>query len=362
MPTHMNVTRTRLYHGADGLNSAGLAATLAGAFETPVSEFFTRSHAPPPIIDVASWRLVVDGLVNRPLSLSLDELRQFPRREVMATLLCAGLRRNELLTVAPLPGELPWGAEPAGNARWSGVSLRDVLDAAGLSSDAGHIEFTGLDAVQRHGSTFGFGGSITRDKAQDADVLLAFEQNGESLTAEHGFPVRTMVPGWVGARSVKWLGRITASREPSANYFQTKAYRVRRDIDPAHPTDVTTGTPLAEMNLNAVIVFPALREAVSAGAVTVRGWAVGAAGAPVTAVEVSVDDGANWLPAELSAERARWSWTLWQATVMLPVGEHRVVVRAHDDTGVPQPSSLQEAWNVKGYMNNAWHRVDVQAL
>ncbi|MES3035585.1 MAG: sulfite oxidase [Gemmatimonadota bacterium] len=361
MPTHMNLIETRLHHGTDGLNSAGVPASLAGTFETPLDEFFTRSHAAPPRIDAASWRLVVDGLVARPLSLSLDDLHRFTRREVTATLLCAGLRRNELLSVAPLPGELPWGPEPAGNARWSGVSLRDVLDAAGLSEDAAHIEFTGLDAVERHGSTFGFGGSITREKAQDGDVLLALTQNGEPLRAEHGFPVRTLVPGWIGARSVKWLGRITASREPSSNYFQTKAYRVRREPDPERPTDVTTGTPLAEMNLNAVIADPAPGDRVAAGAVTVRGWAVGAAGAQVTAVEVSLDDGATWQPATLSDERARWSWTLWQATVTLPAGVHQVVVRAHDTTGTPQPSALREAWNVKGYMNNSWHRVDVIA-
>ena len=357
----MSVTETRLHHGSDGLNSAGLTATIAGVFETPVTEFFTRSHAPPPAIDAASWRLVVDGLVARPLSLALDDLRQFTRRDVTATLLCAGLRRNELLSVAPLPGELPWGVEPAGNARWSGVSLRDVLAAAGLPGEAAHIEFTGLDAVQRHGNTFGFGGSISVEKAQEDDVLLAFEQNGEPLRPEHGFPVRTLVPGWIGARSVKWLGRITASREPSTNYFQSKAYRVLRDPDPERPTDVTTGIPLAEMNLNAVIVDPAPGEKVSVGEVTVRGWAIGAAGAPVTAVELSVDGGATWQAALLSAERSRWSWTLWHATVSLPTGSHHLVVRAHDLTGVPQPATLHDAWNVKGYMNNSLHRVMVIA-
>ena len=357
----MTVTETRVHHGADGLNSAGCAATLAATFVTPVADFFTRSHAAPPSIDAGSWRLAVDGLVTQPLSLSLDDLRQFTRREVTATLLCAGLRRNELLSVAPLPGELPWGPEPAGNARWSGVPLREVLDAAGVSADAAHIEFTGLDAVTRLGTTFGFGGSITVGKARDADVLLAFEQNGAPLRAEHGFPVRTLVPGWIGARSVKWLGRITASREPSPNYFQTRAYRVCRTPDPDRPTDVTAGTPLAEMNLNAVIVEPAPGGHVTAGTVTVRGWAIGAAGAPVTSVELSVDDGDSWLPAILSTERARWSWTLWQATVTLPTGVHRLAVRAHDATGVAQPSALRDAWNVKGYMNNSWHRMVVVA-
>ncbi len=353
---------TRLRHDPDGLNSAGDPSVVARTLETPVEHFFTRSHARPPVVDVATWRLEVDGCVERPLSLSLDELRQFERREVTATLLCAGLRRNELLQVAPLPGELPWGPEPAATARWTGVALRDVLDAAGVTDETQHIGFTGLDAVERHGHTFGFGGSITLDKARDVDVLLAFEQNGDVLRIEHGFPVRMIVPGWIGARSVKWLGRITALQAPSDNYFQTKAYRIQRDIDPANPTDVSGGTPLSATNLNAVMLEPAADAVLAAGTVTLRGWAVGAAGAPITSVEYSVDDGASWNSATLLAERTRWSWTQWTAEVQLAPGAHSLLVRAHDTTGVPQPSRLADVWNAKGYMNNSWHLVGLTVV
>jgi sulfite oxidase len=346
-------------HDPEGLNSAGHPSVVAAASETPLDHFFTRSHASPPVIDTATWRLVVDGMVERPLALSLADLRQLPQHQVSATLLCAGLRRNELLQVAPLPGELPWGPEPASTARWSGVSLRQVLAMAGVAEEARHIGFTGLDAVTRHGSTFGFGGSISYAKADDPDVLLALEQNGEPLRLAHGFPLRALVPGWIGARSVKWLGRITALREPSENYFQTKAYRVQRDIDPERPTDVSGGTPLAEMNLNAVMLEPAAGAMLPSGAVTLRGWAVGAAGAAITAVEYSLDDGNSWALATLSPQRSRWTWTQWQASVVLQAGAHRLVVRAHDDTAVPQPMRLEDVWNAKGYMNNAWHRVRV---
>jgi len=349
----------RTTHDADGLNSAGHPSVVARSFATPIEHFFIRSHAPPPVIDTATWRLVVDGLVEQPLSLSLDDLRQLPQRQVSATLLCAGLRRNELLQVAPLPGELPWGPEPASTAQWSGVSLRDVLTLAGVADDARHIGFTGLDAVTRQGSTFGFGGSISVGKADDPDVLIALEQNGAPLRPVHGFPLRALVPGWVGARSVKWLGRITALRAPSENYFQTKAYRIQRDIDPERPTDVSGGTPIAEMNLNAVMLEPADGATLLSGACTLRGWAVGAAGAPITAVEYSLDDGESWAPATLSAQRSRWTWTQWQASVTLPAGAQVLLVRAHDATTVPQPSRLEDVWNAKGYMNNAWHRVRI---
>lgn len=352
----------RIVHDAEGLNTAGDLSVVAASLVTPVEQFYTRSHAPPPVIDAAAWRLVVDGLCARPLTLSLDALRQFPRREVTATLLCAGLRRNELLQVAPLPGELPWGPEPAATGHWTGVSLRDVLDAAGVSDDARHISFTGLDAVQRHGQTFGFGGSITVEKARDADVLLAYEQNGEPLRAAHGFPVRVMVPGWIGARSVKWLGRITALREPSDNYFQTKAYRIQTVVDPASPTDVSRGEPLSAINLNAVMLQPTHGAVVAGGALTICGWAVGASGAEVTAVEYSLDDGTTWASAQISPDRTRWSWTRWSASITVASGPQQIVVRAHDSSGVPQPAHLRDAWNAKGYMNNSWHRVQITVI
>jgi sulfite oxidase len=353
---------SRTFHDPERLNSAGPLTELARAHETPMASFFTRSHAAPPDVDVATWRLRVHGLVQTPLSLSLDDLHQFPQRTVTATLLCAGLRRRELLELGPLPGELPWGPEAAATARWTGVSLRDVLQAAGVDGAAAHLEFTGLDAVVRRGETFGFGGSISVEKAADPDVLIALRMNDAPLPIQHGFPARTIVPGWIGARSVKWLHRITAATEPSANYFQTKAYRVLRVADPERPGDVTSGAPLSEIPLNAVILDPFAGQVCAAGtALTMRGWAIGTAGRAITRVEVSADDAASWQPAQLAADRDRWSWTRWSATVTVPPGEHTLVVRADDGGGVPQPVWPRDAWNVKGYLNNAWHRVRVIA-
>jgi sulfite oxidase len=283
-----------------------------------------------------------------------------PRREVAATLVCAGLRRSELLQVAPLPGELPWGPEAASHAHWAGVALRDVLHAAGVTPSARHIEFTGLDAVERRGQQFGFGGSITVEKAMEPDVLLAFEMNGQPLAPAHGFPVRTIVPGWIGARSVKWLGRVSAVRDESQNYFQKAAYRVLHTPDPSRPGDVAAGTALSHIALNSVFLQPMPGDVVRAGtAFTARGWAVGAEGSEVTAVECSTDGGATWVRAQLSGGRARWSWTHWHASLVLPAGRHALIVRATDALGHSQPDDLARVWNVKGYANNAWHRVEV---
>jgi sulfite oxidase len=346
---------------AEGWNAGPVPELLALQVLTPAALLYIRSHAPTPAVDPATWRLRVGGLVRRPLELTLEDLRSdFPRHDLTATLVCAGLRRTELFAVRPVPGELPWGVEAVGTGWWAGVALADVLAAAGVGDGAAHVEFTGLDAVQRDGDQFGFGGSIPLEKALSQEVLLAFELNGAPLPPEHGFPVRVVVPGYYGARSVKWLGEIRVRREPSANYFQVKAYRVQREPDPADPRDVRGGTPLGELSLNSAILWPGPDTPVPAGQVTVKGWAYSGAERPVARVEVSGDAGHHWVEAELSGE-GPWAWRLWRTVLTLSPGRHTLVVRAFDAAGRGQPEHLTEVWNVKGYGNNAWHRVSLSA-
>jgi sulfite oxidase len=357
----MTTDGRKLVHDAEGLNTA-VWPVRADRVVTPVDQFFTRSHAPVPRIDPTDWRLEVDGLVDRPRSFSLEELRgTFPRRSVTATLVCAGLRRDEFLSLGPLPGELPWGPEAVSTGEWTGVALCDLLRAVGVGERARHVQFIGLDEVERHGHRFGFGGSIDLAKALSAEVLLASELNGAPLPAVHGFPIRVVVPGWIGARSVKWLGRITLAEEPSMNYFQSKAYRVQRELNPRDPRDVSAGVAMSVVPLNAVILDPTPDGVVPAGRVRVRGWAMGSEGRPPTAVEVSPNDGEDWVAARVAVEGAAWTWSLWEATLELARGRHTLAARATDGTGATQPRTLGETWNVKGYGNNAWHRVAIRA-
>src|SRR2546425_8901649 len=138
-------------------------------------------------------------MVQFPLDLSLDELRAtFHEAQVMATLQCAGHRRKELAALRPIPGEIPWSADAMGTAIWRGVPLREVLLAAGMVPGAGHVAFLGLDTRERGDELFGFGGSIPIDKAMSAETLLAYEMNGEPLPLLHGFPLRAIVPGYIG--------------------------------------------------------------------------------------------------------------------------------------------------------------------
>src|SRR4051794_14208337 len=321
----------RFSRDAGGL-TPGTGPGPAGNFTPPAEDFYTRSHAPIPAIDPNLWRLEVGGLVQRPLSFRLADLERFPRQEITATLVCAGLRRDEF---GPLPGELPWGAEPAGTGRWSGFALRDVLHAASIADSAAYVELVGLDRVDRHGQQFGFGGSVDLAKAISPEVLLATHLNDAPLSPEHGFPLRAVVPGWIGARSVKWLGRISLLQDPSTNYFQTRAYRVQRKLDPSDPRDVSGGVALSRVLVNSVILQPVADQIVPASRVTVQGWALGTEGRRLSSVELSVNGGREWMPVRLG-ETSDWSWTLWRREVSLTPGAHTLVVRATDSAGDTQ--------------------------
>jgi sulfite oxidase len=319
---------------------------LAQAQITPLELFFVRNHGNVPLLNPATHHLTIEGLVEYPLSLTLSDLAALEPVEITAALQCAGNRRDELAAVAPIPGELPWTAAAISNAVWGGVRLGDVLAQAGITSAAAHVAFTGLDAVTREGQTFGFGGSIPLAKALDPETLLVTHMNGEPLPPLHGAPLRVLVPGYLGARSVKWLGAITVQAEPSANYFQRKAYTVH-------------GEMLGENAPNSVICWPLKDSQHLAGTLSVMGYALNG-GDPIQRVEVSADDGRTWHMAHfLDESTSRWAWRLWSVTVEVMPGEQQLIARAFDSAGRTQPRETEPLWNVKGYANNAWHRIRI---
>jgi len=172
-------------------------------------DYVVRGHGEVPEVDPAAWRLRVHGLVERELELSLSTLREaFREREVTATLQCAGNRRAGLMAIRDIPGEAPWGPGATGTATWTGVALADVLALARPLREAGHVGFAGTDLCSEAKPAQRFGGSIPLDKACRPEVLLVWAMNGEPLPLVHGAPLRVIVPGYIGARSVKWLARI----------------------------------------------------------------------------------------------------------------------------------------------------------
>jgi sulfite oxidase len=290
----------------------------------------------------------------------MEDLYGLPRVEVVAVLQCAGNRRDGLIEVAPIPGETPWGAGAIGNANWAGVPLREVLSKAGIGEEASHAAFVGLDEVEGEDGSVNYGSSIPLQKALSPEVILAYEMNGEPLPREHGFPLRVVAPGFIGARSVKWLSGVTLRDAPSDNPYQAREYRLFPPGVTAETVDYSEGLMLGELQVDAAICEPEEGEVLNAGTVDVRGYAVAGGGRSVERVDISSDGGSTWVQASLSEGADEpWAWSLWEANLELGPGEHRIVARALDSSAGTQPATAEEVWNFKGYANNSWHGVRV---
>jgi sulfite oxidase len=346
-------------HGEEPFN----AETGLDSLTDPVTDadaFYVRNHGPVPHIDHGAWRLRVDGMVERDLSLSLETLREaFPQRTVTATLQCAGNRRAGLIAVREIPGEAPWGPGATGTATWTGVALADVLALAAPVADASDVGFEGADLSPEAKPVQQFGGSIPLDKAARPEVLLAWAMNGEPLPPVHGAPLRVVVPGYIGARSVKWLERIELRGRPWLGYFQHVVYRLL-------PADGTVGPgmgmPLGLIALNSDVLSPREGATVAAGPIEARGYAFAGGDRYVARVDVSIDGGTSWTQAELLEDLGRWAWRHWRITLDLVPGAHELLVRAWDSSAATQPDAEAALWNPKGYVNNASPRVHVRAI
>jgi sulfite oxidase len=319
-----------------------------------------RNHGPVPDVDTATFRLRVDGLVDTPLELSLDDLRdgRFAAREELATLQCAGNRRADLIAVRDIPGEAPWGPGATGTAAWRGVALADVLAAAGPRAEATDVAFVGADTAAEADPPQRFAGSIPRLKAERREVLLAWAMNGAPLPPVHGAPLRVVVPGWIGARSVKWLERIEVRAAPWDGHFQSTAYRL---LPPGAEPAPGVGVELGEVAVNSDVLEPDDGARVPAGRLEVRGYAFAGGERRVVRVDVSVNGGRSFVEAELLDDLGRWAWRLWRVDVDLAPGEHELVSRAWDSAGGTQPERAATVWNPKGYVNSAAARVRVVA-
>ena len=352
-----------IVHSKEPYNAEPRLDRLRASMTTGRADFYVRSHGNTPKLDEAEHRLRVDGQVATPLTLSMVELRQrFPQRSVTAVMQCAGNRRADMQPVKPTSGD-PWAPGAIGNAEWTGVSLADVLRAAGAGKGSKlHVAFEASDeVVMPKEGRFTYGASIPMDKAMSEEVLLAYAMNGAPLAPEHGFPLRVVVPGYAGVRSPKWLTTITVQEKPSDNHMQARDYKLVPSDVTEETVDWDKGITINDMPLNSAICEPAPRSELKAGRTLLRGYAIATARA-ITRVDVSMNGGRAWIQAQLEHDAASpWSWTFWSATVDLPKGEHELVVRAWDAAGQTQPALPDDTWNFKGYLSAAWHRVLVFA-
>ncbi len=323
-------------HRAHPLNCETSIPALIGGVVMPNAHFYVRNHFQIPDLDASTWRLEVNGVVERPLTLSLSQLRALQSDTRVVTLECAGNGRSML--DPSVPGE-QWGLGAVSTAEWTGVPLIEVLDRAGVKQSARSVVFRGADSgtVEGRKGTDRFERSLEIDQVGDAGALLAFAMNGEALPVQHGYPLRLIVPGWYAVASVKWLTHIEVTGEPFDGYFQVDKYHV-------------DGEPVTLQHVRSLIVEPGPDQAVDRGDVAIRGVAWSGA-APIARVDVSVDGG-QCQQATLVGDRHRHRWQWWElATRFEEAGVRSVRARATDLAGRVQPD--RGRWNRLGYGNNA---------
>ena len=341
-------------------------------FVTPSELFFVRNHLPVPVVDEKDFSLEIQGEGVKGIKLSLEDLKtKFKPHKVSVTLQCAGNRRSQMNNIKPVRG-LNWTSTAISNAEWEGVLLRDVLQHAGIDvndpeSDIQHIQFEGLDIDPTKSP---YGASIPSYKAFDpsSDILLAYSMNGKPLPRDHGYPLRVVVPGVVGARNVKWLSKIVASKDESPSHWQQNDYKGFSPNIDWHNVDFKSAPAIQESPVTSAICMPKNGSTVheSDEDIVIEGYAYSGGGRGIIRVDVSIDSGKTWHTAKLKQAdqplNRMWSWSLWRAEVPIPEdhnGKVEVCCKAVDSSYNTQPEDVGAVWNLRGVLNNSWHRVSL---
>ena len=326
---------------------------------TPNDAFFVRYHLAgiPLEIDPDTFTVEVKGKVDKPLKLSLAELKRMPSVEIVAVNECSGNSRG-FFEPRVAGGQLGDGA--MGNARWKGVSLKAVLDRAGVQKDARQATFNGLDGPIVN-KTPDFVKALDIDQARNGEVMLAYSMNGQDLPFLNGFPLRLVVPGYYGTYWVKHLSEITVIDSVFDGYWMKTAYRIPdNDCNCTEPgTPPKTTIPIGRLTVRSFITSVGDGAKVAAGQpITLKGIAFDG-GTGIKEVAVSTDDGKSWTPAKLGQDLGKYSFREWQLPVTLTAGPHELKVRATNNGGQTQP--MKPLWNPAGYLRNVVETTRVTA-
>ncbi|KAI8079952.1 Oxidoreductase, molybdopterin-binding domain-containing protein [Halteromyces radiatus] len=361
-------------------------------FVTPNHLHFVRNHGPVPECAWDTHRINIVGLVHKSITLTMDDILTLPIQTIPITMACAGNRRKEQNMFKQSIG-FGWGAAGVSTAYWTGVYLRDVINhfAGGLQSACKFICFEGSDQTQK--GPYGTSISAHRAMSDNFDVLLAFKMNGEVLPPDHGYPIRLIVPGCIGGRSVKWLRTIECSDQPSTNIFHDNDNKVfPPQVESAEQASAENWWPrpeytLYDLNINSVITTPQHGQRINIidhlqTKFTVKGYAYSGGNKRITRVEISLNNGDSWLLTDVTTRHQaqqqdimikeqrsnqkntshHWTWILWQIEIDVAdlVQSNDIVVRAYDESLNTQPEAM--TWNLMGMMNNCWFRVKLNVV
>jgi DMSO/TMAO reductase YedYZ molybdopterin-dependent catalytic subunit len=308
----------------------------------PNELFFVRNNSSTPSIDIKTWRLRIEGSgVSQPKEFSYDELLSFPSTSVIKAIECAGNGRNFFETVQGKKAKgAPWKLGAIGVAEWTGVPLREVLDRAGVKKTAQDVMPEALD--EKKGRR-----PMSIEKAMAEDTLLVYAMNGQTLPPDHGFPFRVLVPGWLGAASIKWVGRIEVSEQPLYSPWNTESYILIGPEYPAKPP--SEGTIITSRKVKSAFEL-AWDAELPASPHLLRGRSWSGEGT-ISKVEVSLDGGKTWEMARLHEPNLTQAWVRWDLDWQPRPGQYNLQARATDDRGNTQPLSVP--FNEKGYLYSA---------
>ncbi|KAK3365091.1 Oxidoreductase, molybdopterin-binding domain-containing protein [Lasiosphaeria ovina] len=341
---------------------------------TPNELHFVRNHGGIPDIDGQAFDLRLDGLVNKPQKLTLADLQNealFPRVSKLVTIQCSGTRRLEQINEFAGEGDeminAPWAEGAIGTATWTGVSLKKVVKhCGGLKGGAKHLELYGAETYFKGGECMNYVVSVPWSKVKAGEVLLAWEMNGKPLPKIHGFPLRAVVAGYIGARSVKWLYRVKAIENTSRAPVQSREYLYFQQQYGKHNQLPQLGIQIQEMPVSSAIMTPWNKEVVvHNGHIAVTGWAYSGGGRWPERVEVSADGGRVWygVPVESMSAKHKFAWRTWTASVPCDhEGWAELVVRCWDNSLNTQPMEVRHSWNWGLHVTSSCHRVKVYSV
>jgi DMSO/TMAO reductase YedYZ molybdopterin-dependent catalytic subunit len=291
------------------------AEELTGAI-TPNDDVFVLAHFGIPQFDVKDWRLRIEGLVTKPLALTLDDIKRLPKIEIESFIKCAGFPHDPTIATRSVS-----------NAKWAGADLRDVLDACGLDPAAQYLWASAPDhGTYARWSADRYRKDVPVARVRAGGVLLAYEMNGAPLPQTHGFPVRLFIPGFYGTNSVKWICRLEAARERAPGILTNELYN-----DPA-PGGGTA--PVWQVAPESLIVAPADHDKITPGRREIRGWCWGEQ--EIARVDVSLDGGQSWRGAAVEPRR-QMAWQRFSLMADCTPGPLTIMARATDVTGKTQP-------------------------